>query len=55
MLEGEWRPTRLVVIEFPDREAARRWFASPEYQQAARARRGAADFRAVLVDGLPEA
>ena len=26
--EGEWRPHRLVVIEFPSADDARRWYAS---------------------------
>lgn len=31
-LEGEWPHPRLVVIEFPSREAAEEWYRSPEYQ-----------------------
>jgi uncharacterized protein (DUF1330 family) len=30
-LEGEWRPQRGVLIEFPSVEQARAWHASPEY------------------------
>jgi uncharacterized protein (DUF1330 family) len=52
VLEGTWAPTRLVVIEFPDAAAARRWHASPQYQAARRLREGAADFRCVLVEGV---
>jgi len=29
---GENAHKAMVVIEFPDRDAARRWYASPEYQ-----------------------
>ena len=29
--EGEWRPARLVVIEFPSMDAAKKFYASPEY------------------------
>lgn len=32
-LEGEWLPRRLVVLEFPSAEHARRWHASPEYAE----------------------
>ena len=28
---GSWRPTRLVVLEFPSVAAAKRWYASEEY------------------------
>ena len=31
-LEGEWRPQRVVVIEFPSVEGAKAWHASPEYR-----------------------
>ena len=31
-LEGEGQPGRIVVLEFPDLAAARRFYASPEYQ-----------------------
>jgi uncharacterized protein (DUF1330 family) len=31
VLEGEWHPTRLVVIEFPSADAARSFYLGPEY------------------------
>lgn len=34
VLEGDWEPRRLVVVEFEDEEAARRWYSSPEYAEA---------------------
>ena len=40
-----------VVMEFPDREAARAWYNSPEYQKAVPHRMQAADYRAFIVDG----
>ncbi|MEA3137661.1 MAG: hypothetical protein QOJ26_1034 [Thermoplasmata archaeon] len=52
VLEGSWTPTRIVVIEFPDVAAARRWYQSPQYQAARRMREGAADFRCVIVEGV---
>lgn len=32
VLAGENAHKAMVIIEFPDRETARRWYASPEYQ-----------------------
>ena len=32
-LEGNWRPRRLVVLEFPSADHARRWHTSPEYAE----------------------
>ena len=52
VLEGDWQPKRLVVIEFDDLAAARRWFESPEYQEAKKLRAGAATLRVVAVQGV---
>jgi uncharacterized protein (DUF1330 family) len=54
VLEGDWSPSRLVILEFPDLEAARRWYDSPEYKEAKRLREGAANLRMVAVQGLEE-
>jgi uncharacterized protein (DUF1330 family) len=52
VLEGDWEPSRLVVLEFPDLESARRWYASDDYQEVKRLRDGAARLRMVAVQGL---
>jgi uncharacterized protein (DUF1330 family) len=52
ILEGDWRPKRLVLLEFPDLEAAKRFYESPAYQEAKRLREGAAGFNMVAVEGL---
>jgi uncharacterized protein (DUF1330 family) len=31
-LEGEWHPKRLVVLEFPSVEQAKKWYDSEEYR-----------------------
>jgi uncharacterized protein (DUF1330 family) len=54
VLEGDWDPSRVVVLEFPDLEAAKRWYDSPEYQEAKRLREGAAVLNMVAVQGLDE-
>jgi uncharacterized protein (DUF1330 family) len=54
VLEGDWSPSRLVVLEFPDLEAAKRWYDSPQYEEAKRRREGAANLRMVAVQGLDE-
>jgi uncharacterized protein (DUF1330 family) len=51
VLEGDWQPKRLVVLEFEDLDAAKRWYESPEYQDAKRLREGAAHLRMVAVEG----
>jgi uncharacterized protein (DUF1330 family) len=52
VLEGDWHPARLVLLEFPDLEAAKRFYESPEYQEAKRLREGAARLNMVAVAGL---
>lgn len=51
VLEGAIPFERIIVDEFKDVDAARRFFNSPEYQEAAKYRLGAADFNAVIVEG----
>jgi uncharacterized protein (DUF1330 family) len=52
VLEGDWQPTRLVVLEFEDLDAVTRWYDSPEYQAAKQLREGAANLRMVAVQGI---
>jgi uncharacterized protein (DUF1330 family) len=52
VLEGDWQPKRLVLLEFPDLEAAKWFYESPEYQAAKRLREGAAGFNMVAVEGV---
>jgi uncharacterized protein (DUF1330 family) len=51
LLEGEPEPGRIVVIEFPDEDAARRWYRSEEYQKALKIRQSASRGRVFLVEG----
>jgi uncharacterized protein (DUF1330 family) len=52
VLEGDWSPKRLVVVEFDDLEAAKRFYDSPEYQAAKKLREGAANLNMVAVEGI---
>jgi uncharacterized protein (DUF1330 family) len=52
VLEGDWQPKRLVLLEFPDLEAVKRFYESPEYQEAKQLREGAAGFNMVAVEGV---
>ena len=51
-LEGDREPQRLVLLEFEDEAAARRWYDSPEYAAARSVRQRAADSSLVLVSGV---
>jgi uncharacterized protein (DUF1330 family) len=52
ILEGDWQPKRLVLLEFPDLDATKRFYESPEYQDARRLREGAARLNMVAIEGL---
>ena len=52
VLEGDWQPERLVIIEFTSTEAAQAWFDSEDYRQAREVRAGAGVWRMVVVDGV---
>jgi uncharacterized protein (DUF1330 family) len=54
VLEGDWRPPRLVVLEFEDLAAARRWYDSEQYRQARELRAGAARLKLVAVQGVDQ-
>jgi len=50
--EGNWNPARLVVLEFPSMEQARKWYHSPEYAPALAIRLKAANAKLILVEGV---
>lgn len=50
-LEGEWRPQRLVMIEFPSADHARRWYESQAYVAAMAIRHRASTGSLVMVEG----
>ncbi len=51
VLEGEWRPKRLVIIEFPSLAQARAWANSAEYAPAKQIRQRASRSNIIVVDG----
>ena len=51
-LEGDWEPSRFVVIEFDSVEQAKRWWDSDEYRQARNLRQETADTRMIVVEGI---
>jgi uncharacterized protein (DUF1330 family) len=51
VLEGDWTPDRVVLLKFPSKEQAKRFYDSPEYLAARKAREGIAVMRMVLIEG----
>jgi len=56
-IEGDWRPTFPVIIEFPTLEDAHRWYESDEYDELRALRFEASSGNGVFVQGVerPEA
>lgn len=50
-VEGTWNPTRLVVLEFPSMEQARRWYDSEDYRGPMALRMKTAMTDVVFVEG----
>jgi len=50
-LEGPEERDRIVVVEFPSMEHARKFWSSPEYELAKTRREGAATGQFLLVEG----
>jgi uncharacterized protein (DUF1330 family) len=52
ILEGTWVPGRLVILEFPSVDQARRWWESPEYAPAKALRQRSSTGDLVLIPGV---
>ena len=52
VLEGDWEPKRIVIIEFPTLERARAWWASEEYRLPKQMRMESAETRMIVVESV---
>jgi len=52
ILEGDWQPNRVVILEFESIAMAKNWINSPEYSDARALRHQTATSHAIVVDGL---
>lgn len=50
-LEGDWKPGRTVVLEFPTLQRAKEWWGSAEYAPAKALRHRAARTGMIVVQG----
>ena len=51
VVEGNWHPRRLVVLEFPSLAKAREWYDSEEYREPKAMRLAASNANLVFVEG----
>lgn len=55
VVEGDWRPSFLVMIEFPSVERATAWYGSDDYNELKAMRLSAVDSDGLLITGIEEA
>jgi len=51
VMEGDWAPARMVILEFPSRENAQAFLADPEAQAIFAVRHATTISKLILVDG----
>lgn len=52
IVEGDWSPARMIIIEFPDMESVRAFYKSEEYAPWAKIRQSLATSKIIAVDGV---
>jgi uncharacterized protein (DUF1330 family) len=54
-LEGDWRPKRVVILQFDSTENAKEWWASDLYAGPKKLRQSSARTNMILVEGVAAA
>jgi uncharacterized protein (DUF1330 family) len=52
VLEGDWQPKRIVVLQFDSVEQAKAWYDSEEYHPLKAVRQRTTHSRMILVEGV---
>ena len=52
VLEGSWKPNRMVILTFPSVGKAKAWWSSTEYAKAKAIRQSCSEADLVVVEGL---
>jgi uncharacterized protein (DUF1330 family) len=50
-IEGDWKPDRMVILEFPERAKAEAFLGDPEIQELFKVRHNTTTSKLVLVEG----
>ena len=50
IIEGSWDAVRVLVIEFPDRQAVHDWYASDDYEAIKDMRRRSQNVDVIVID-----
>ena len=52
VLEGDWKPKRIVVLQFASAQRAKEWLNCEEYREPRKMRRRTARTNMILVEGV---
>ena len=52
VLEGDWHPKRIVVLEFPSMDRAKEWLNCEEYREPRKMRHATARTNMIVVEGV---
>ena len=52
VLEGDWKPKRIVVLQFESMQRAKEWLNCEEYREPRKMRHRTAKTNMILVEGL---
>ena len=52
VLEGDWKPNRVVVLQFDSAQRAKDWLNSEEYREPRKMRHRTARTNMILVEGM---
>jgi uncharacterized protein (DUF1330 family) len=52
VFEGDWKPSRVVILQFDSSDTAKKWYASETYQHAITLRKDAGVMRIVMIEGV---
>jgi uncharacterized protein (DUF1330 family) len=52
VFSGDWKPARLIIVEFASMEKFNAWWHSPEYRAIAPLREQGAKTNAIIVEGI---
>ncbi|KMS71327.1 hypothetical protein ACM01_27450 [Streptomyces viridochromogenes] len=55
VVEGDWSPSHLVMIEFPSFEQAKAWYESSDYEPLKQMRFASAEGTGIIMEGLRDA
>jgi uncharacterized protein (DUF1330 family) len=54
VLEGNWKPKRIVVLEFPTVERAKEWLNCEEYREPRKMRHRTAKTNMLVIEGVDD-